>query len=92
VRIIEYEILYWTDLEQMGDLAELLRTDLEPGSEVGILRCVANPDRKVTFVGRAAATRELVASVGAGSPKGIALLKKDFPVMLEGWPYRFRTG
>jgi hypothetical protein len=92
VRIIEYEILYWSDLEQMGDLAARLHGDMSVGSDVGILRCVAGPGRQVTFAGHADATRALVSGVGASNPKGVTLLKKDFPVMLEGWPYRFRDG
>jgi hypothetical protein len=46
--------------------------------------------RKVTFVGDAYATEELVSSGAASKPAGIAISKKDFPVMLEGWPYRLR--
>jgi hypothetical protein len=91
VRIIEYEIVSWTDVEQMGELATLLSETMAVGSQVGILRCVTQAGRKVTFAGDGDTTRRLVASTAASSPGGIAIAKKDFPVMMDGWPFRFRN-
>jgi hypothetical protein len=91
VRIIEYEILLWSDLEALGDLFALLSGSMQPGSDVGILRCVVDDGRKVTFAGDGGATRALVARRTVGTPNGVALRKKDFPVMMEGWPYRLRN-
>ena len=73
-----------------SDLSSLLSDSLKIGSYVGILRCTADDGRKVTFLGHAGATSQLVGSGAASSPTGIAIAKKDFPVMLEGWPYRLR--
>jgi hypothetical protein len=91
VRIIEYEIVSWGDLDQMGELSDLLSDTMIVGSQVGVLRCVAQERRRVTFAGDAEATRKLVASTAASSPTGVAIAKRDFPVMLEGWPFRFRN-
>jgi hypothetical protein len=88
MRIIEYQVLSWTDLDEMGDLQLQLKDALGETSHVGILRCVAKHGRKVTFAGDPAATRELVRSGAAGDPDGIAISKTAYPVMLEGWPHR----
>jgi hypothetical protein len=89
VRVIEYEVVYWSDLDAMGDLSRMLADAMTIGSSVGFLRCVADDGRKVTFAGDADATKQLVTS-GVASRAGIAIPKKDFPVMLEGWPHRLR--
>jgi hypothetical protein len=91
IRIIEYEIVAWTDLDRMGDLSSLLSDVMKIGSYVGILRCTADNGRKVTFLGDAGATSQLVSSGAASNPTGVAIAKKDFPVMVEGWPYRLRV-
>jgi hypothetical protein len=90
VRIIEYEVVYWSDLDVMGDLPTLLSDSMTIGSSVGFLRCVTDDGRKVTFAGDADATKQLVTSGVASRPSGVAIPKKDFPVMLEGWPHRLR--
>jgi hypothetical protein len=89
-RIIEYEIVSWAELAQMGDLCTLLAQNMTIGSSVGILRCVTRTRRKVTFAGDADVARTLVASGAASNPAGIEISKKAFPVMLVGWPYRLR--
>lgn len=61
------------------------------GCEVGILRCVADDDTRVTFAGGADATRLVVAQKDASLPNGVAISKNDFPVMLNGWPHRLRN-
>jgi hypothetical protein len=86
VRVIEYEIVAWADLQLMGSLAALVEERMGVVPEVGVLRCTARGTTKLTFIGTAAATRALVASGQAGDPSGLLLPKKDFPVMLEGWP------
>jgi hypothetical protein len=90
VRIIEYEVVHWSDLDAMGTLSTVLADALTIGSSIGFLRCVDDHGRKVTFAGGADATKQLVASGAASQPAGISLSKKDFPVMLEGWPHRLR--
>jgi hypothetical protein len=90
VRIIEYEVVYWSDLDVMGDLPTLLADSMTIGSSVGFLRCVTRDGRKVTFAGNAQATKLLISSGAASQPSGVAIPKKDFPVMLEGWPHRLR--
>jgi hypothetical protein len=90
-RIIEYEIVDWDELVKMGDLPILLGESMPAGSLVGILRCVTTNHRKVTFAGDAAAARQLIASGAASNPRGIQISKKEFPVMLVGWPYRLRS-
>lgn len=90
VRVVEYEILLWSDLYRMGDLVAHIGDSLEVGSALGILRCVTGNGRQVTYVGSADATEKLVKSGVASQPDGIAIPRKIFPVMLEGWPYRLR--
>jgi hypothetical protein len=90
VRVIEYEVLAWTDLSRMGDVPTLLREAIGEVPHVGILRCVTMDGRRVTFIGDADATAELVRSGAAGNPAGARIPKKAFPVMLEGWPHRLR--
>jgi hypothetical protein len=88
-QIIEYEIVSWSDLAQMGHLSTLVSQAMGAVARVGILRCVIENDTKVTFVGDAGATSKLVRMDGAGAQPGVRISKKDFPVMLEGWPHRF---
>lgn len=90
VRIIEYEVVYWSDLDVMGNLPALLADAMTIGTSVGFLRCVTHDGRKVTFAGDAQATKQLISSGAASRPSGTAIPKKDFPVMLEGWPHRLR--
>jgi hypothetical protein len=90
-QIIEYEIVPWSDILQMGDLGTLLADSMGAGTQVGILRCVVEDGRRVTFVGDARATSKLVRIDGAGTSSGVRIEKKDFPVMLEGWPFRLRA-
>jgi hypothetical protein len=90
VRIIEYEVVYWSDLDAMGNLPKLLADSMTIGDSVGFLRCVTDDGRKVTFAGDADATKQLVTSGAASRPSGVAIPKTDFPVMLEGWPHRLR--
>ena len=59
MRIIEYEVVYWSDLDTMGDLPTLLADSVTIGSSVGVLRCVTDNGRKVTLVGDADATKQL---------------------------------
>jgi hypothetical protein len=91
IRVIEYEILEWEELAPMETIADLVRDALGEIPEVGILRCTANEAAKITFVGKAMATRKLISSGRARSPDGIVIGKADFPVILTGWPYRFRA-
>ena len=86
VRIIEYEIVAWADLCLMGSLAAIVEEKMGVVPDVGVLRCTVRGMTKLTFIGKSAATRALVASGKAGDPSGVPLPKKDFPVMLEGWP------
>ena len=89
-RIIEYQIVLWADLSTMGNFQSLAQDALGSVAEVGILRCVTEDDRRLTFLGDAAATQELVRSGAASNPDGVALAKKLFPIMLAGWPHRLR--
>ena len=88
--VIEYEIIPWSDLDGMGDLYVQLKEALGPTPQVGIIRCVTKHGQKVTFASCGRATRELIKSGSASNPNGIAISKKNFPVMLDGWPYRLR--
>ena len=90
-RVIEYEIISWSDLDAMGDLPMRLKGALGDAHQVGLLRCVTARGSKVTFASSAKATKELIKSGAASNPKEIAISKKDFPVMLDGWPYRLRA-
>jgi hypothetical protein len=74
----------------MGDLVTLVSASMGVVNQVGIIRCVVENGRRVTFIGDAQATSKLVKIDGAGTSSGVNVAKKDFPVMLEGWPYRFR--
>ena len=56
----------------------------------GVLETELGDGRKVTFAGDAQATKQLISSGAASRPSGTAIPKKDFPVMLEGWPHRLR--
>jgi hypothetical protein len=89
-RVIEYQVLSWADLDGMGDLQVQLKEAMGVAPRVGILRCVTANGRKVTFAGGANATKEVVRSGAASHPQGIAVANKDFPVVLEGWPFRIR--
>jgi hypothetical protein len=89
-RIIEYQIVSWADLNTMGDFSRLVLDAMGTVAEVGILRCATEDGRRLTFIGEAAATEELVRSGAASNPEGIAIAKKPFPIMLAGWPHRLR--
>jgi hypothetical protein len=89
-RIIEYQIVSWADLSTMGNFSRLVEDAMGTVAEVGILRCVTQDGRRLTFVGEAAATEELVKSGAASNPEGISIAKKPFPIMLAGWPHRLR--
>jgi hypothetical protein len=91
-RVIEYQVLSWADLDGMGDLQVQLKKAMGVAASVGILRCVTANGRKVTLAGGAKATKEVVRSGAASHPDGIAVANKDFPVLLEGWPFRIREG
>lgn len=87
-RIIEYQVLSWSDLDGMGYLQVQLKDAIGVTSHVGILRCVTGDGNKVTFAGSAAATIDLVSSGAASNPAGIAISRSVYPVLIEGWPYR----
>jgi hypothetical protein len=91
-RVIEYQVLSWADLDGMGDLQGQLKKAMGVAPSIGILRCVTASGRKVTLAGGAKATKEVVRSGAASHPDGIAVANKDFPVLLEGWPFRIREG
>jgi hypothetical protein len=91
IRVIEYEILTWEEFALMETIAVAVREALGECPDVGILRCTASEDAKITFVGTASATRELIMGGRASRPDGLMIPKADFPVMLTGWPYRFRA-
>jgi hypothetical protein len=87
-RIIEYQVLSWADLDGMGDIQVQLKEAMGVRSHVGILRCAAEGGEKVTLLGDAAATSELVRSGAASDPEGVTISKLAYPVSIEGWPYR----
>jgi len=89
-RVIEYQGLSWADLDRTGDLPALVKEAMGNVLQVGILRCVTEGGGKVTLAGEAEVTRELVRSGAASTQAGIAIMKKDFPVILRSWPYRIR--
>jgi hypothetical protein len=89
LRVIEYEFMLWEDLERLLDLVDLVEAKMGRVPEVSILRCTAREDAKVTLVGTVAATRTLIESGRASRPGGVVIAKSDFPVMINGWPYRF---
>ena len=89
-RIIEYEVVPWTDLDRMGDLVTLLNKFIKIGSSVGILRAITEDEERVTFVGNAEAMTKMVSSGAASNPAGIAIPMDEIPVILTGWPYRLR--
>jgi hypothetical protein len=88
VRVIEYQVLPWADLDGMGDLPVRLKSTMGESPHVGILRCVTQGGRKVTFAGDANATNLLVKTGEASNPAGALIAKREFPVMMEGWPFR----
>jgi hypothetical protein len=90
IRVIEYEVLLWDD-ERMENLACIVKEKLGIVSEVGVLRCTAHSNTKITLVGSAEATRALIASGRASKPGGLVISKEEFPIMIKGWPYRFAT-
>jgi hypothetical protein len=90
IRVIEYEVLLWDD-QRMEKLADLVKEKMGILGEVGILRCTVRASTKITLVGTAEATRELVASGKASKPGGVVISKEEFPIMIKGWPYRFGT-
>jgi hypothetical protein len=90
LRVIEYEVLLWDD-ERMEQLADIVTQKLGIVPEVGILRCTVGGTTKVTLIGKADATRALVASGRASKPGGLVISKEEFPVLITGWPYRFGT-
>jgi hypothetical protein len=90
IRVIEYEVLLWDD-ERMEKLADIVKEKLGVLAEVGILRCTARSDTKITLVGSAEATRALIASGRASKPGGLVISSEEFPIMIKGWPYRFAT-
>ena len=88
MRVIEYQVLPWADLDGMGDLPVMLKNAMGESPQVGILRCVTRSGRKVTFAGDADATNVLVKTGQASNPAGALIAKREFPVMMEGWPFR----
>ncbi len=90
VRVIEYDFLVWEDLEQEG-FAEMVKEKLGSVAEVGVLRCTIRTSTRVTLVGRAEVTRDLIASGRASRRGGLTIAKADFPIVLKGWPKRTRA-
>jgi hypothetical protein len=88
MRVIEYEIVTWADLLNLGSWAELVESKMGTVAAVGVLRCATRTTTKVTFIGDAEATRELIKSGKAGNPVGVSISKEKFPIMLSGWPHR----
>jgi hypothetical protein len=88
IRVIEYEILYWDELEEMEEISEVVVRNMGRLVEVGVLRCTLLPRTKVTLVGGADATRALIATGEASKPRGMPVSKADFPVMIDGWHHR----
>ena len=76
----------------MGNLPVLVKKAMGDVYQVGILRCATEAGTKMTLVGDAVATKELVRSGAASDPTEIAALKNHFPVILRDWPYRIRNG
>jgi hypothetical protein len=89
LRVIEYEFMLWEDVERLPTLAKLVEAKMGRVSEVGLLRCTARHEAKITLVGTVAATRTLIESGQASRAGGVALSEFDFPVMISGWPHRF---
>jgi hypothetical protein len=89
IRVIEYQVLPWAELDRLGDVQQHVKEAMGVAPDVGILRCVTKDGRKVTFVGDANSTNDLVASGAASNPQGFAIAKRDFP-LLEEWPFRIR--
>jgi hypothetical protein len=56
IRVIEYEILFWDELEEMEEISEIVTRKMGRVDEVGILRCTVLPRTKVTLVAGADAT------------------------------------
>jgi hypothetical protein len=88
IRVIDYEMLFWDELKEMGEISEMVTRKMGRVDEVGVLRCTALPGTKVTLVGGADATRALIASGEANKARGVPFSKADFPVMVDGWRHR----
>jgi hypothetical protein len=85
VRAIEYEIVPKGQAPNYGLRGTSLAGELRAASEVGVLRCVDHHGQKLTVVGEGRHVRKLVASGQASDPRGIALEKESFPVVVHGW-------
>jgi hypothetical protein len=88
LRVIEYEFMLWEELEHLPTLVRLVEAKMGRVPELGLLRCTARKDAKVTLVGGVAATRTLIEGGHASRPGGVDIAELDFPVMISGWPYR----
>jgi hypothetical protein len=88
IRIIEYEFLFWEELERMGKLAQLVQERLGRLEEVCVLRCTDRTSARITIVGGVKASRLLIANENAATLKGLTIARSEFPVMIKGWLYR----
>jgi len=87
-RVIEYEILTWADSERISALAGQSHSQLRVVPEVAVLRGVDEAGQKLTFLGDAAHTREILRTGAASDPGGTLLSVDKFPVVRPGWPFR----
>lgn len=90
-RIIEYEIVTWTDSGAAMVGGALSRGSCLSGPEVAVLRCVQPDGTKVTLVGEAGYARHLLANGEASDPAGVSLPHDKFPIIQRGWPGRLAS-
>ncbi len=90
IRTIEYEVVPWSDLSEMGDLAMRVSVAMGKVTSVGILRGIAEDGERVAFLGNAEVTTKMVSSGATSDPAGITKPRREFPVVLTGWPCRLR--
>jgi hypothetical protein len=85
VRAIEYEILPRVELVSIG-LTRAAVESLGTRTQVAVLRCVDGHGEKLTAVGDADRFRCILASGEASDPAGMKLQRREFPVVVRGWP------
>jgi hypothetical protein len=92
IRVIEYEFLYWEELELTDAVVQMVEDRLGRMTEVGVLRCTDRAGAKVTIIGGVEACRGLISNENAGRPGGVPIAKSAFPVIIDGWLYRTGEG
>jgi hypothetical protein len=86
VRTIEYEIVPTSQVVNAGLTTDPVGVHLRTLDQIAVLKCVDHRGEKVTAVGNPDTLRTLLENGDASDPAGMTLSRKEFPLVLPGWP------